>query len=57
MLNHATRIENRNTTLERFQSAMTVEVEGVGEVSFEAFFTMKSGGWGGETDVEDLTIT
>jgi len=45
MLNHSTRPELRNTTLERIESAMTVEVEGVGEVSFDAFFTMKAGAW------------
>ncbi|KAI8471124.1 MAG: hypothetical protein J3K34DRAFT_238796 [Monoraphidium minutum] len=43
MLNHSTRPELRNTALERIKSPMTVEVEGVGEVSFEAFFTMKAG--------------
>jgi hypothetical protein len=44
MLNHSTRLDLRNTTLERIRSPMTVEVEGVGTVSFDSFFTMKAGG-------------
>ncbi|GBF94957.1 hypothetical protein Rsub_07458 [Raphidocelis subcapitata] len=42
MLNHSTLPELRNTTLERISAPLTVEVEGVGTLSFDSFFTMKA---------------
>ena len=45
MLNHASDPERRCTSLLKFDLPMDVEVEGVGQVKFRGFFSMKAGGW------------
>ncbi len=44
MINHSTEPSRRNTTLHKYDTPMSIEVEGT-KLSFESFFAMKAGKW------------